>query len=401
MNLRSTTRILGGMFAALLLAIAAAWWVTLPAAPDAFYTAPPDQPATPGALLRQEEFLRQVPPGAKAWRILYTTTDVDGTPAVASAIVMISGAAHEGPRPVILWTHGTTGAAPGCAPSLLEAPFASVPALQPLLSQGWIYVAPDYAGLGTSGQHRYLVGEGEARSALDARRALRQVQGADAGDDTVVWGHSQGGHAALWTGILAPTYAPDVAILGVAAIAPASDLRSLIDAAQHTPVGRIMSSYILRSYASTYPDVSADDYTRRWSRVTATDMARRCLEGPGALVLVAEALASGGSLFAASPTEGALGRRLAQNTPDRPMPQPLLIAQGRTDDLVLPGVQDRFVRDRCAAGQVVEYRSYAGRNHLSVVAPDSPLVAELVSWTQDRFERTPWSGTCPQTAGKP
>jgi len=36
---------------------------------------------------------------------------------------------------------------------------------------------------------------------------------------TVVWGHSQGGHASLWTGILRPRYAPDVAIVGLAGIA--------------------------------------------------------------------------------------------------------------------------------------------------------------------------------------
>jgi len=53
------------------------------------------------------------------------------------------------------------------------------------------------------------------------------MEGIRASDDTVVWGHSQGGHAALWTGILAPTYAPEIAILGVAAVAPASDLGPL------------------------------------------------------------------------------------------------------------------------------------------------------------------------------
>jgi hypothetical protein len=56
-------------------------------------------------LLRQEAFYREVPPGTRAWRILYGTTRLDGAPTVASAIVMLSTAAGDGPRPVIEHDH--------------------------------------------------------------------------------------------------------------------------------------------------------------------------------------------------------------------------------------------------------------------------------------------------------
>ena len=321
--------------------VASAWWMARPTAPDAFYVPPADRPSRPGALLRKEAFVRGVPADAQAWRILYTTTRLDGTVAVASAIVMVSRAPRSEPRPVIAWTHGTTGVVPGCAPSLLEDPFANVPALRQLIDNGWIYVATDYVGQGTSGPHPYLIGEGEARSALDSIRALRQMEVIGAGEDTVVWGHSQGGHAALWTGIVAPAYAPDVRILGVAAIAPASDLRPLLDAVHATPVGRIMSSYLLRSYGAAYPDVEPDAYVSRWKSWLAGDIASRCLAGREALFSVAEALLAGGSLFAQAPTGGPLGERLGHNTPNRPLRQPLLIAQGLADDLVRPDVQFR------------------------------------------------------------
>jgi len=62
--------------------------------------------------------------------------------------------------------------------------------------------------------------------------------------------------------------------------------------------------------------------------------------------------------------------------------QPLLIAQGLADDLVRPDVQSRFARGRCDAGVGLQYRTYAGRDHLSVVAPDSPLTRDLVQWTR-------------------
>ncbi len=394
MTMRRLFRYLGWVLVGLLVLVAAGWWMALPTAPDAFYMPPADLPSRPGVLLRQEAFDRGVLPNAQAWRILYSTTHLNGMPAAASAIVMVSRNAHGGPRPVIAWTHGTTGVVPGCAPSLLDDPFANVPALRQLIDKGWVYVATDYVGQGTSGPHPYLIGEGEARSALDSIRALRQMEGIRVGDGTVVWGHSQGGHAALWTGIVAPVYAPDVDILGVAAVAPASDLRPLVEAVQGTLVGRIMSSFLLRSYSEAYPDVKLDAYVSGLTRWVAGDVASRCLAGREALFSVAEILLTGDGFFTTAPTSGALGERLAQNTPNQPLRQPLLIAQGLADDLVLPDVQSRFVRERCNAGQIMEYLTYAGRDHLSVVAPDSPLTRDLVQWTQDRIDKMPLSATC-------
>jgi alpha-beta hydrolase superfamily lysophospholipase len=371
------------------------WWAARPATPDTFFAPPLGQSANPGELLRQAAFHRGVPPDAQGWRILYGTTRHDGSPAVASAIVVASRKPYDGPRQLIAWTHGTTGFSPGCAPSLLDDPFANVPALQQVIDRGWVFVGTDYVGLGTSGPHPYLIGEGEARSALDSIRAVRQMQELRLGDGVVVWGHSQGGHAALWTGIVAPIYAPELSILGVAAMAPASDLRPLLEAVQGTTVGRIMSSFVLRSYSEAYPDVTFDDYVSVPTKWLARDMSGRCLAGRAALFSVVEALASGESIFRTPPTAGPLGKRLAQNTPARPLRQPLLIAQGTADDLVLPEIQAQFVQGLCNAGQVLEYRTYADRDHLSVLAPNAPLVPELVRWTEDRFAGRPAPAGCP------
>lgn len=397
--LRRLPRLLAWAAAALACAIAAAWWAARPRAPDAFYAAPAVPPERPGVLLRQEPFVHRVPAGVRGWRILYATTRDDGTPAVASAIVLVAARPAPGPRPVVAWTHGTTGVVPGCAPSLLDDPFANVPALQALLDEGWAWVATDYVGQGTPGPHPYLIGEGQARSALDGVRAARQLAEAGVGERTVVWGHSQGGNAALWTGILAPGYAPDVPLAGVAALAPASDLLALIDRIQHTPVGRIMSAFVLRAYAEAYPDVRPDAYLRGpLAALLAHDIAGRCLAGAPALFSVAEAMVLGGTVFGPPPGSGPLGARLAQNTPDRPLPQPLLLAQGAADDLVLPDIQDAFVRRRCAAGQALDYRRYAGRDHLSLLAADAPLPADLMRWTRDRFAGTAAAPGCHTTS---
>lgn len=393
-------RWLAPLVLALFAVLAAAWWSTRPARPDSFYTPPPRPPDGPGHLLRQEPFAADVPAGAQAWRILYTTTRADGAPAVASAIVMTARKRPDQDagrsRPAIVWTHGTTGVQPGCAPALIGAPFANVPGLQPLLERGWVYVATDYMGQGTAGPHPYLIGGGQARSALDALRAAGSVKELQLANAAVVWGHSQGGHAALWTGILAPSYAPELNVLGVAAVAPASDLSALIEEVQHTAIGRVMTSYLLQAYSAHYDDVRFDDYTRGLKGVLARAMASRCLAGGGALAAVGAALLAGGSIFDAPPTSGPLGKRLRENTPHAVPAMPVLLGQGLADDLVLPQVQQGFAGTLCSRGARLRFTEYAGRDHLSVVAPDSPFIDDLVAWTAERFDGRPAAPRCPR-----
>jgi uncharacterized membrane protein HdeD (DUF308 family)/pimeloyl-ACP methyl ester carboxylesterase len=356
--------------------------------PDEFYAAPGDVPAEPGQLLRSEPFTTGVPDGADAWRILYTTTRDDETPAVASAIVLVSTDAPAGPRPVVAWAHGTTGFASKCAPSNLAAPFTAgaTPALDQVVDRGWVFVATDYVGLGPEGPHPYLIGEPEGRSVLDAIRAARQLDGVEMENRTVVWGHSQGGGAALWTGALAPTYAPDASVIGVAALSPATVLPALFDNVKDEPVGKLMGSYVLSAYSATYPDVAIDDYVRPEARVLFDETAEKCLSGPEALVAVGEAVATP-PYFSQSPAEGPLGARLEENVPTGRIIVPLMIGQGLTDVLVLPAVQKEYVDARCADGQQLEYRTYEGFDHVGVVLdPASPLPHDLVAWTQDRFD---------------
>jgi uncharacterized membrane protein HdeD (DUF308 family)/pimeloyl-ACP methyl ester carboxylesterase len=356
--------------------------------PDEFYAAPDDIPDEPGVLLRSEPFARGIPKGARAWRILYTTTRDERTPAVASGIVFVSADAPDGPRPVVAWAHGTTGFAPKCAPSNLAKPFVAgaTPALDQVVDKGWVFVATDYVGLGTEGPHPYLIGEPEARSVLDSIRAARQLTDIEREERTVVWGHSQGGGAALWTGILAPDYAPDANVIGVAALSPATVLPELFDNVKDAPVGKLMGSYVLSAYEATYPDVEIDDYVRPEARVFFDETAEKCLAGPEALVAVGEAVATP-PYFSQSPAEGPLGARLEENVPTGAIEAPLLVGQGLSDVLVLPDLQKQWAEERCSEGQALEYRTYEGFDHVGVVVdPASPLPDDLVAWTQDRFD---------------
>jgi uncharacterized membrane protein HdeD (DUF308 family)/alpha-beta hydrolase superfamily lysophospholipase len=363
---------------------------------DAFYDSPSDIPNEPGVLLRSEEFTRTIPDGAQAWRILYTTTRADGVPALASALVVVPAERASGPLPVIALAHGTTGVDRSCAPSVLKDPFAAGAffALDQVIERGWALVATDYVGLGTEGGHPYLVGEPEGRSVLDSIRAARQLTGVDLADEAVVWGHSQGGGAALWTGGLAPTYAPDANVIGVAALAPASDLVGLANNLSDVTGGSIFASYLLQGYANDYDDVDVSDYVNPVARTSFDEVVGRCLAEPSVLLSAIGSVTLGDEVFSSDLASGPLLERLNENVPTLPIEAPLLLAQGDADSLVVPSVQADYVAARCDAGQPIDYRTYPGLDHVPLVEADSPLLPELFDWTQARFDAAAFEPTC-------
>jgi uncharacterized membrane protein HdeD (DUF308 family)/alpha-beta hydrolase superfamily lysophospholipase len=363
---------------------------------DDFYAAPRDTPDEPGRLVRAEPFTRDIPASAQAWRILYTTTGTDGGVRVASALVVVplrTDETGDRPWPVIDWNHGTTGYAQHCAPSLQERPLWSgaMYVTRRVIAEGWAMVATDYIGLGTEGPHPYLIGEPSAHASLDAVRAARELPEAELSLSTVIWGHSQGGGAALWAGSMARSYAPELWVKGIAALAPASDPLALVDRVSNVTAGSIFASFAFASFSEIYPDVSYREYIRPGAETILRSMSERCLSDPGTIVSVVAALSMGADLdvFAKDPTTGALGRHLAESTTPLRMDAPLLIAQGGDDSVVLPRTQTDVVERMCSAGQLVDYRVYEGFQHAAVVEGYSPLIPELLEWTRARFAGDP------------
>lgn len=354
---------------------------------DDFYAAPRTVPGQPGELIRAEPFRRGIPDGATAWRILYTTTDAEDRPAIASGIVVVPEGKQE--HPVIAWHHGTTGFDRACAPSLAADPFGSgaMYVLEPILERGWALVATDYVGLGTEGPHPYLIGEDSARAEIDAVRAARALDGARLSEQTVAWGHSQGGGAALWTAAVAEDYAPEVPLAGTAAFAPASDLVGLVSRLPEVSGGSVFASFVISAYSDIYPDVSFTRYIRAGADVTVRQMASRCLAAPDTLVsvLTVLALSDDPNILADDPTTGPLGRRLAENIPPAAPAVPVLLAQGAEDDLVDADLQTGFAQRLCEAGARPDLRTYGGLGHLSLVEPDSAAIEEAMAWTADRL----------------
>src|SRR5215472_15979400 len=363
-------------------------------ASDAFYDPPSDLSRQPGALLRSE-LLKDVilPAGMRGWRILYATTVDDSTPATAVATVFAPTDPPAGPRPVIAWEHATTGLLQKCMPSLVSLPTKGIPERNRIVMAGWIVVATDYSFAEKGGPHPYLIGEGEARAALDSVRAARQMSELTLDKRMVVWGYSQGGHAALWTGIVGPRYAPDLEILGAAAIAPAANIKNIL--AMNAEVDKRFGPYLALSYSRFYRDITFEQAIRPEALDAARQMVKLCDFLPPEASERLESLAAtfDGPALATSSNK-ALQARLEQNTPDAPIRAPVVIAQGLSDNVVPSSATDAYVEERCSAGQRLEYWTFAGRDHGTIIQPGAPLEELLIRWTTARFANEPQASGC-------
>ena len=73
----------------------------------------------------------------------------------------------------------------------------------------------------------------------------------------IVWGHSQGGHSALWTGKLAEKIAPELDLIAVGA-APAAELMVIMQNQWNGTIGWVIGPEALVSFKDRYPDRDFD-----------------------------------------------------------------------------------------------------------------------------------------------
>ena len=350
-----------------------------------------------GALIRSAP-MENAPDNATAFRVLYRSEGLRGEPITVSGVVIVpAGAPPPGGRPIVAWAHPTTGIVAQCAPSLARVFFRSIQGLHELLAQGFVIAATDYPGLGTAGPHPYLVGISEARAVLDSVRVARKIPGAGDGKIFAVWGHSQGGQAALFTGILAHDYAPELELVGVAAAAPATDLATLLSADLDTNGGRNITAMTLWSWSRVY-NAPIDNVVTPEAIPTIDRLANECIErffdvfqrrGPSRALT--RSFLKVKNVSDIEPWHALL----VQNSPG-PLPAsiPVFLAQGTKDQLVLPAVTQAYYAKLCQSGTPVQFDSLPNVGHL-FAARDSANSA--ITWLTARFHHQPPTSSCPAT----
>ena len=365
--------------------------------PEAFYAVPnPLPPGRPGALIRATPIAGspQVP-GSRAWAVLYHSRGLDGHDvAVSGAVLAPPGPAPADGRAVLAWGHGSSGLDDRCAPSRLGfgAGGAFGPAgnvlLGQLLERGLVVAATDYQGLGTPGPARAAIGLAAGHAVLEAARAAHQLPGAGADSPVLLAGHSEGGHAVLWAAELAAAYAPELQVVGAAALAPGADLPTLVRLAGDRPAGLASAAmYLVAAWSDAYHLApSALSVLLPAGRAAVDRVRASCIDE----------LAAGPPAVAAHPTDllkvAPWPALLDRNTPGHDATRvPLLLAQGTNDERVAPASNTSLAARLCRAGDTVQLRPYANVNHIGILAAADD---DLLAWLGQRLASRPAGSNC-------
>jgi pimeloyl-ACP methyl ester carboxylesterase len=254
-----------------------------------------------------------------------------------------------------------------------------------VLARGWAVAITDYQGLGTPGDHTYMVGRALGPNVLDSIRAARELYPEELPSEgpAAIVGYSEGGAAAAWAAQLQPSYAPDVPLAAVAAGAAAADL----EAAGPSLDGSFFSFFIAYGgigYSAAYPELDLDPYLTLKARAGIAGLRESTLP---------QAMLSGPRFIRASdltrPNVMELPdwrRRLRENKLGDIAPEaPVLLHHARRDQIVSfeHSVKLRDSWERIGA-DVRLYVTRGGVDHISGGVAGMPVA---LGWISGRLRR--------------
>ncbi|MEV0407121.1 lipase family protein [Actinoallomurus sp. NPDC050550] len=354
----------------------------------AFYDAPHPLPWAPsGTLIRAEttsDYVVENKP-VKAVRVLYHSRTSRGRDVAVSGVVLVP---LDRPRPVGGWrvvvdAHGASGIGVDCAPSLMRDLYHGNQMVR-FLEQGYVVVAPDYAGLGTTGRPELVNKTAEAEDVAGAVRSARQaVPGLARG--WVLWGHSQGGGAALGFAER-QLERPEPGYRGAVVTSPAADLPTLAaHVATTVPYGGF-APLLAQGAAYSNPKIDVGRLLTP-AALTRLNTARSgCLGVTTAVYadLTGSALVQPG--YAGDPR---FTRYLRDNSLGHErVAGPVLFLQGGADTVTPASVNAKVAAGLRRAGSQITYRVYDGLEHDTYGAAtgiDDGAMPDILAWVKSRF----------------
>ncbi|OLF10779.1 lipase family protein [Actinophytocola xanthii] len=327
---------------------------------------------------------------ARTWVITYSSTSATGAPITVSGTVVVPLGANAN-TPVVGFAPGTHGLGDQCAPSRhLEAGDETEGLLiHQYATRGFAVAITDYEGLGTPGEHTYIAGRAEGNATLDVVRAALRLPGTGLSPTTevAVVGYSQGGHAAGWAAQLAPSYAPELNIVGYAVGAPPAHLRTV---AEHNDGGENVGLVMAAGFGMdvTYPELELAPYLNDAGRVAFADIRDDC---------TSDLSKYAGHSMSDFTTEDVLARpewvarvdeqNLGGSTPR----SPVLLYHSNGDEILPVSVSVGLREAWCDGGGNVTFRRTNTGPHAVTAALMSPSVT---AWVADRLAGRATAGDC-------
>ena len=226
--------------------------------------------------------------------------------------------------------------------------------------------------------------------------------GSAASDRVAVLGFSQGGQAALFAGEIAPTYAPDLDLVGVAAVAPVTSVLELAPTGDGPPPSgqSAFTAMVLYAWSRHYGTFGLQRVLTPAGLADLTAVTSSCVDTVATLydaVAPERFFVSG---WEADPAVQAANRANEPGTV--PIAAPVLVIQGTADAVVPYATTTRFVARQLCGQQYdsVDYDVGAGLGH-SEALTDSAAV--ITRWLRGRYAGTTGStrASAPGSASPP
>ncbi|KAG7007488.1 hypothetical protein G7Y79_00009g025970 [Physcia stellaris] len=355
---------------------------------DPFYkTSPDDANIEPGNALKVEHETDttryHLPPATAISRFVYQSEDYRGSRVPVSAMMLwpYSPKTLEDGYPIVAWAHGTSGTTPDSAPSNHKSVWQHFLAPYQLVSNGYVVVATDYAGLGVhrmpSGDfitHEYLASPSHANDVVYAVQAAQSIF-SELSKRFLVLGHSQGGGAA-WATAHRQAIKPVAGYLGAVAVSPVT---TIVD--QPEPFRSILALATCPGLASISNEFMINDV------LTELGLQRlEFIEATGVGVAAALFMLRDENLLDPDWDQDIHLQKFHEEISNggKEIAGPLLVIHGESDDRLSPAATARAV-DKTAVdfpSSQLEYVSVPDVTHVPALQASQRLWME---WIADRF----------------
>jgi hypothetical protein len=339
----------------------------------------------------------------RAEQLLYRTTGQLGEPTVTVTTVLVPAPAPVVPR-IIGYMSFYDGLGSQCDPSYTlaggdpgDSTYAQEADEEELLiswylSQGDIVTIPDFEGTHLA----WMTGHESGYGAMDGIRATEAYLRIGPATRVGLSGYSGGAVAADWASELAPTYAPEVNIVGVAEGGiPANyfdNFAYINGTAEYSAAipGELLG--LSRAYG-----VDLARYLSPYGQKVVQQESNTCIAsdfGKYQLTIRDIMLPSYQDLARAAPFSTMLGDQ-TMGTAKTPPREPLFMGMGNVDgkgDGAISAVDARaLARHYCSEGIPVDYQEYPGASHVEAAAFFEPQTGPFL---QDRFAGAPFVNNC-------
>ncbi|UYP19902.1 lipase family protein [Rhodococcus sp. Z13] len=349
---------------------------------DSFYSAPDDLASRqPGDVLAA----RVVPPplgfpGTDAVQLKFRSTDSSGDPIAAVTTVLSPRDAAPG-RPLVSYQAIINSLGLECAPS--NALYASSlidgiresPGLLIAIQRGWSVAVPDHLGPNSA----YGAAKVGGQITLDGIRAAQRHSALGLADSPVgIAGYSGGGMATAMAAALAPTYAPELNIVGSAYGGVPMNIGAMaheLGASAHPAFGLAMAAAL--GLEREYPErMPVSDQLNDRGRALRDRIANACtndilLSGAGMSMADVADAATGLSLLESSSVRGVLDENSVEFVPTVPN-APVYEWHSPTDALIPLQSIDTTLRRYCEAGVPVRSELVPSPDHITAAVIGLP-----------------------------